>query len=609
MKLVFPIILAVIVGLLSIAPYLYAYWFVEPFPTEVEKLHFFYQDSELRYMSRIREIIEGNWPAASPVFYEYKDSAQAQQPFGEGLYAISTLGNTDLLPTVVLLSKFFLPALLFILVYFLCRRLVISSLNLSYVATASLSAFIAFLVAQGLGAHRLGPFLELLTVSASAPELSKWTRIVNPIFGGLTLFATLLLVATSKKNNFSWLRALTTGVLVGVSSAYFFSFVLAVLLLTLWGAFLLLYREWSRLWELVLAGFVVLVINFKYFTNILSGGTESAVSLEKNGLFFTHEPLLNYGITVAGVVFIAAVFLERRQSSWKGIFSKTWWRFGAITIMGSLAAYNIQVLTGVTVWPGHFTQYTDHLSLIIIWISIVLIGSYLYQTISKVGASKSRVNSTVIIIAPLAIGLLTALQIASVASVHTWSSKYENAQQHVPVFEWLSSRHPNGGCVVFMLESENNMSDYFTAYTPCDVYHSHFVFMALPEERIMHNYIAYLRLRGITSNTIDEYLETNQRQWQDLFFSDWREKFAQSNNRWLAEVERPGQVVTYLNKTPIKIKSAFLASLETPLEEWLQRYKLDYIIFNKKLSVSVTLPESYKQVYEDDTNVIYSSNE
>lgn len=578
-NIIVPVTLAFLVGCLSIAPYVYAFWFVGPSPLEGEKLHYFYQDSELRYISRMREITEANWPAASPVFHEYKDVSQTQQPYGEGVYALLSLGNPDWLPGVVLFTKFFFPALLFLLLYGLSRLLIASTSGVSRVSSRVLALFIAFIVAQGLGAHRLSFLLELLTSSSTTPELSKWTRTVNPIFGGLTLFSTLLLVVAADKRTFSLARALAIGALVGVSSAYFFSFVLVSMILLVWGLFLLLYREWQRLWELAAAGVIAVVINLNYFLSILNGGEESTVSLEKNGLFFTHEPLLNYGIMLAAIVFAAALILEKQRYAWSVIFSKLWWRFGVAALIGSLLAYNIQVVLGATVWPGHFAQYTDHLSLIVIFISLVSIAMWVGRKLKNKISKLPSVNRLIITVAPFMVGVLVALQIASIGSVHTWSERYEDIQKYAPVFSWLNSEHPDGDCVVFLLGSDDvTITDYVTAYTACDVYHSHFVFMALPEERIMHNYVAYLRLSGVTSETIDEYLEENQREWQDLFYSNWREKFAQSNDRWLERVGQPGQVERFLTKTPSIITDEFSHSLDIPLKTFLEKYKLDYVI-------------------------------
>ncbi|MFT7644532.1 MAG: hypothetical protein ACI9BF_000181 [Candidatus Paceibacteria bacterium] len=610
--------LTILVGVLSIAPYIYAYLFVGPPPADLEgsKLQYFYQDSELRYISRMREITEGNWPVTSPVFYEYKDSPQAQQPFGEGVYAASALGQAELLPFVVLSTKFLFPAILFVLVYLLIYRLLTDTGFSSLRTRQFIALFGSFIIAQGIGIHRLGNTLNLLASDYAAPVLSIWTRSVNPIFGGLILFSVLYLLASAKDRPFSWLRAAVIGVLVGISSAYVFSFVLLVFMLLIWGAFVLINREWERVYELVFAAVIALAINAGYFLSILLGSGGGS-SLEKNGLFYTHESVSNNGIVVAGVVLLVAAFVAWQKTPVRELLQRNWLRFGVAALLGSFLAYNQQAITGVAVWPSHFVQYTDPLSLIVILLSVCVIVVGLLNRFQNSMLLQSLFNRAVWLGVPFVIGILVSVQLSSLQSTHTWESDYTDIQKYSPVFELLSTQHSTGDCVAIMLPSQSELrgshgfeiSDNLTAYTPCDSYHSHYVFMAIPEERIMHNYIAYLRLQGVTVDTIDEYLVKNDSEWRDLFFSDWVEKFAHRKIAFLQAMEKPGQVERFLRETPIKIQSAFRQSQDTLIQEWLSKYRLDYVIYTDSANSPGVADLSGDIIYENnDVKVLKITN-
>ena len=79
--------------------------------------------NEDEYLMRIQEIIDGHPSLGSPVFYEYKSEPPLSPPVGEFLYALPTLMLGISPITTLVASKFFLPALLFLLVYLLVWRL------------------------------------------------------------------------------------------------------------------------------------------------------------------------------------------------------------------------------------------------------------------------------------------------------------------------------------------------------------------------------------------------------------------------------------------------------------------------------------------------------
>ena len=80
--------------------------------------------NELDYLGRIQEIKDGHFTLSSVSFLEYKDRPALMPPnILEILAAVISLVWGVSVSSIVILSKFFLPAFLFLLIYFFVHRL------------------------------------------------------------------------------------------------------------------------------------------------------------------------------------------------------------------------------------------------------------------------------------------------------------------------------------------------------------------------------------------------------------------------------------------------------------------------------------------------------
>ena len=574
---------SIAVGVLSVAPYLVAYFFI---PSEVairqsEKLHFFYQDSELIYLGRIREVMEGEWGISSLAFLEYKKQPVIQQPFGEWLYVAISFGNTSVLPIVAVVTKGVFPAVLFFLL-FICIKYFLLKEEISSTLAIIISATLAWLISSGLDVYRPNHLVDFfLSGNTVSPYLSIWTRIVNPITGMLGL-ATVILLLAYRSGPFRFYPAIMLGLVAGLSSGYVFSFAIMAVYATGTAFLWLLYKEWARIKEGIIALIILILLNYSFIVSTFSTLGSKSESLGKNGLFHTSLPLINKGVLLGLFVWTLSLlyFVYIEKNTLRTLLARPWWRFSAAFLFAAGVCYSQQILTGKTVWPQHFIQYTDPFMLIVTGGSLALVFIKAVGHIQKWKPDYSQwvVSMSAVII----IGTVTMFQISTIATVFSYSEEYSDSQRYIAAINWLNGQQVDVPCVVFPLETTERIERYIFAYTGCDLYHSNFVYMSVPETRVFHNYVAQLRLLGITSENISTHLDENFSEWQHLFFKDWYDKFSEKPDPWLQSIAKPNQKEDFYISTKANIEASFNASLEIPIEEWLLKYQLNYLIVDHK---------------------------
>lgn len=568
-KLLF--IVAIIVGSISIFPYIYAYQNLESI--NEEKLHYFYQDSELVYLSRIREVTEGRLNISSPAFNEYKEIKNIQQPFGEWMYAAASLGNSDLIPIVAMVSKFVLPALLFMILYLLVVRLMVRS-QYDEKVSQTVGLFVAAVVVLGYDLTNVGYLSQVFSHTFNAPQLSLWTRMVNPIIGALGFFlVSYFVLMLYQKQRALWV--ILAGLTLGLTAGYIFSFAIGMVFVAIMLCFAILEKNWNRVKSFGAIIVIALLMNSTYLYSLMTASTDAA-ALQKNGLLLTHQFLHNKVLYIALLSFVIAslyVYLRNRD---KEVFWKSpAWQWQVSAMLAGFVCLNEQVITGKTVWPGHFVQFTNPIGYIVFSISALTIFSTFIQNENE----KYRKYCGKVVIGACILGIvaLCAINFSTIPSVITNKNEFQNIQRYIPVIEWLN-KNADEECVIFPVEEFEKLGQYIPAYTSCDVYHSSYVFFAVPPERIMHNYIVHLRLMGVTEKTIDAYLDTHENDMRQYFFNNWAEKFSDGNDTWVFNTTKQGTLETFIPNAKTMVTKEYKRTVNIPLNDLLHQYKITYII-------------------------------
>jgi hypothetical protein len=591
-----PLIIACIVGFISIAPYIIMYS-VTPAANGVhEKFHYFYQDSELVYLLRIREVLEGNISIASPVFAEYKNIQNVQQPFGEWIYAIGALGQTEFLYGFALFSKFLFPAILFYFVYLVVRQLV-ESYNTpgSVLAHTVFSVGVASFITLGYDFTNAGFWNNIFSDSQSTQTLSLWTRLVNPITGALGFFISSYLILTLGQSK-SQLRTIFAGVILGAMTGYYFSFMITVLgyivLMGIW----FFTKKRTKATQLFFILLIAFLINLPYYISLLFVHAD-IVTLTKSGMLLTHAILHNKTLYIGiGIFLTASIAWRLMVCHWKVLVVSDAWQWSISMFIASLIVLNEQVITGKTIWPGHFVQYIFPITFTIVLVTLYVSVRFLCVQKKQI---LYRIDPIITWLGIAGIIFVLSVNTYTAVSAYAGDRNYTNEQRYVPAVSWIRD-HGGDHCVVFVLEYTDHLEKFIPAYTQCDLYASTYTFSGVPDDRVLHNYIVKLRLLGVDQDSIDTHLREHARDINRYFFKDWVDIFPGIQDIWIKNTKSQELTEAFIPETQSLISRAFKEQYSKSTHELLTQYRINYIIVDEHETSTYDIPLEYEQIFESN---------
>lgn len=568
------LVFALLVGIVSVLPYIMA---PIQLGSDYKGIPFIYQANEDVYLARIREVIDGHYSVASTFFYEYKNWHTILPPVGEYLYALPAILFSIPLTDLLLVSKFLLPAILFLVIYYLIIRLSRNSELLS----SKLNAIVGgLLVTLGYDLVDYQYVIKLFKEPGVALSLSLWTRPVNPIIGAILIFTfilLILLIINCRKK----LLFIPAGLVWALTIGYVFSWTFILVILTL---FILLYL-YKKDYFLVKNFFLVFAVWFlatlPYWYRMLNsmaspGGSELAA---RNGMFFTHAPIFNKLVIASSILFLMFFLYFKYVKKDKN--EDDFWRwFCLILLTSSWLVFNQQIITGRTIWYYHYVQYTIPSLMVVI---MLLLNNWVKSYFFKIW-------SAVMILIVLLVVFYNFLSLRTVKNSY---DDYKNLQNFAPVFAWINNNTAKD-CVVLNQDASGVALDMLIpAFTHCNVYAPSWTFEGVPMYRVWHNYLVILRLRGVDSINIKKYLEDHESEVRGYFFTDWNQMFGKGKDAYI-EKKIDQLAIDYQEF----IKKDFLSELK--------KYRSDYILFvgQPTQSILTQLPK-IKPVYWDDNYSIY----
>ena len=374
------VILAVfLVGIIYIAPSLIFIWTLGDSYKGIPMMQ---TSDEEAYLSRIHEILDGHPMVGSFSFFEYKNQMPLSPPTGEFFYALPSLIFGVSLTNVLIASHFVLPIILFLLIYTLIRWL---TANLSCFSNKFNAVAGALWVVLGYDLIDFRSVWNFLTSKEKflSGSLLLWARPVNPILGAIFLFSFLLLLwALWHKTKYRKTCIVFAGLFLALMMAsYFFSWGMA---LSIWGVLIVIALA-KKEWIIIKSFFGVLLATlffsspYWYMSWQASQSPWYHDSVLRMGLFYTHYPLLNKLMLVVLALYLAltgwSLFIKNRPFSFSlGYLRKffdsfqTWHWFCLAFVLGALWAYSQQIVTGITIWPYHFVQYSIPLAIMVIMV-------------------------------------------------------------------------------------------------------------------------------------------------------------------------------------------------------------------------------------------------
>lgn len=586
--------LAVFVGLVSIFPYYLAQFSLG---SDYQGMPLLIQDSEGEYLGRVHELIEGNYSIASAVFYEYKDWPSLVPPTGEWIYAIPNFLFGISIINVGMIYKFLFPTLLFLLAYVFLKDLTKSKFW---------SIVGAFVVTLGFDLPSFD-FLRKLLLGNFSGYISPWTRPVNPITGMLFLAGYMTLIyriftkENIQQNRNHYLYYIFTGIILSLMVGYVFSFIYAGILTVL----LLIYSlfkdksvSWRLTGVLIVGALGVLLLLGPSILSLLSGDVIGGMNDPRlQGLFYTRLPLLNKTSLLFTFIFLAFtwfVYFYKKEKLWL----QNWWIFSFVLLIVNQIVFNIQIVLGWTIWPQHFAQYTN------VSLSLVL-AIFLARAVSPFFPKLARLAGWILV------ALLVLLMVKTLPNNKDTLPILRDFQKEKPVMDFLNTHNPDG-CVAFVVQDNTialELNRFIPAYTNCDVYNSYHIYQGVPRDRVFHNMLAWLWMKGVTEKELPEFLDKENVWIRAYLFRDWRDMFCCDGDPWIAKLGAVEEWQNWYKDTKMKVTTSYADFLKQDIHTQLGKYRLDYVIIDKTSRVRGDMG-SYKwlkEVYSGDRYVIYSA--
>ena len=183
----FVLTVGVIVGLIYVLPNVF---FIASLGDSYRGIPMMQTANDDFYLARIQEVLDGHPLIGSSAFFEYKNQFPISPPVGEILYALPSLIFGVSPSNTLIAGRFFLPAILFFLVYCLIRQLTdegnIFANKINAVAGA-------LWVTLGYDLIDYRSVINFFTGDqAFSYGFLIWARPVNPILGAVFLFSFIL---------------------------------------------------------------------------------------------------------------------------------------------------------------------------------------------------------------------------------------------------------------------------------------------------------------------------------------------------------------------------------------------------------------------------------
>lgn len=565
-------ILAFLIGAATVAPQFFA---IKNMETAFEGIYPIYNNDEVYYMARAKEVIDGHGMQANPYLYEYKESQPVQFWLPDYIMAkpLALLGVS--LNKGLMFYDFLLPAILAFLTYF-AVFLLAGRRSWAILSVFFLNGFLFF---------------------------SLFNRAPSPQFTfifWLLLFIFLFLYVESEKKRWAVLSSITLGLLFNFYP-YFWTFWLAFLavFLGLW-LFFSLYGG-TEIWKLEkidwkVYGLIILgalIIASPYFWSLWQSINLPYYSetLRRIGMLDSHFPSGFRIILLPAFMIVSAFYLAFR----KGVLEKsaaTLFIFsGLIT---SAIVVNQQIITG-----KDLELYSHYKLPAIFWFVfavVFLIGRLFSKTRLRVFRTPITFAAAILVMIFSANTVTSTIMSQSEPKLYVYEW-----QRYAPVFDWLNANTAKDS-VVF---ASSPLSFLVPIYTGNNVFYA-------PSVRLHFAPDSEIKARFILAHFWDKIDDSFARKEEKAI---WGSQYADAydinmiKNRFRKLFGF--QEILY-GRVPEESLRDFLSLAsdiqKSDFKSEIRRYRVDYFIFDKKIDANwpISKLSFLKPVYEFSDFQIFS---
>jgi hypothetical protein len=277
-------------------------------------------------------------------------------------------------------------------------------------------------------------------------------------------------------------------------------------------------------------------------------------------MFFTHVPIFNKFLLLVTIIFLPFFIREFWQRYKLKEKLDNWWWFCMVVIVACWTAFTEQIVTGRTIWPYHFVQYTIPLLLVVLF---VFGFNYFRGRLTKIWLCLTIFLGIV----SLFFGCHAA--ISFVFKLEDFSKK----QSYMQVFNWLNNNSAKD-CVVLINEPTDNFARLIPAFTHCNVYNSTYTYFGVTKERVLHNYLVLLKFMGIKPENLDAYLRTHVEEINTLFFVDLKQSLS-------------GELSQNTEDSIEQIETSYRSFYQADFASEIKKYRRDYLLSEEQLSPGI----------------------
>jgi len=468
------IVLSVLTGIIMSFPQAY---FRYEYRDIYQGIDLNFTDAELFYWGRIQEVRDGRPMLGNVNLFEGKDLPYVHSPLSENITAL--LGGILFLDikNTILISRFFFPIFVFLLIYFLIflltKKKIIGLVGSSMVLLTG--NLLSFGVLRDLLLNQTIPHSALVYARPVAPQVHLLF-----FYGFLLLFFLFL----QKKK---LIYGVTSSIIAGLSFYTYpynwtFIYVFMGLLLLIFA----LRGKWSDVKNIFWIIFGGLIISIPYWINVLNTLKHSFYNevVARVGLVGTHYPQL--GIVVVALLVIFLLFFSKKR--------KKRYYFCLSLVLTPIVLLNQQIITGKVIASDHYHWYYNK-PLLIIFLVIIIFEWLDKKNIHSFIHSKFYVCLVgAVLIFSFSNGFLTQL-----SSYNFYKEDTIRQQRYGSVINWLN-QFAQKDEVVF---SSFEISNLITSYTSLNVVTSDFATHGfISNKALLERLFLTYRMEGLNDNEV-----------------------------------------------------------------------------------------------------------
>ena len=539
------IFIALVIAVIAAYPQIFFHYDIKPDYRGIDIIGA--AEDEFAFLTRVREVQDGHPTLSSPYHKEGKDTPYLFMPLAPMMVAyLGKIFSLDFNNTI-LLSRFFFPFVVFLIIYgFL---LLLTKEKLTAIAISA-----AFLLLNSLFNTKA---LQLLSGQSPATNYLTLTWPVNPVLTWFFFFAFLLFFWLFLERK-QWRWGIVSTVLLGLS---FYSYLYTWTFLYVFCGVLLLIFLFQKKWPdvkrigLVLLGAFLIAI--PYLLNVYRALIHTNPSLEemskRHGLIENPVPVLGFLVPSLFIIFL--LFFPRK---WRERYF-----FSLALLITPFIVLNQQLITGINLSSGHY-HWFFHKPLAMIFLLIIFF-SYLSQ---KKWEFLRKLSAILLITASIGLGLF--IQNTSYEANKSEAIYY---QRYGPIVDWLNANAQKEE-VVF---ANADISNLIVIYTPLNVFHVMpeivTISFAASEDRLLNTLFLLYRLDGVGEDEAQEvfFKDRAQISWS-IYGIYYRENAG-------AYANIPDEVIQDIVQ---KYQESFSFSTADFLYNLWNKYQVNYLIWDKE---------------------------